>query len=983
MIINGSVSSAGALAVALAGGAFTVSGFDATASTNAGTLDIVLLDSTTLTAPAAVYFGVANQTGFSVSTADVDGIYEPLLHEITYIWTVRGSPLTLESPGNLNMPTVWKNPNLAYGPEASFVFNDAGTYDIDLWAVDETGVTGVDTYQVVVAAANTTYATTDTIVYSEGSTWTGEPSGATRVTTLAGLNSAIDAKGAAYLRVLFNGGEAVTFTSQIDARNTLGIAVGSYGTGRATLPLMKNKESWDSHLVRPKSPGGDLKYYNINISGEYDAERERGHPGQSPFWRDAICDLMFHRVNFTGATLIGTTAAAGSCLVMFSEVDVTNWQDMGIYLQAATLTGTKYYAVINSAVHQNANAAQGAFANGLGDKVLSNVHGPMRAEQPDHLNLRCIDFFSRNGWSGGLGGSADQPCFRHNSNGVQGQYLTMDRCAMEGGYQVIKARGQDASTQDVPGNWVVDKLLTVGSPETQFHIECHFGGTTIRNWLAVETNVPKNSYGLLAGMGSFGIDTAEVLAVNQDSEVAVYNSTLISLLSTANNRAESSEPTNENVEGVVNGYTISGDVDDPFNNFTNDNNVEHFPNQNTAVTTFAPVDLTTNIAGFTARFKGVKNSLVTYQNNSPGLPGDVTSPTGTLVLAYADFPDKDGATQDKAYWDAREAAGDTLHGMHIGGVGRMFSYEGEFTVDFNASDITFTNTSGVTWGSGAYVQIKLDQSGNQAAIDTAYDVTGQTIPTGRPTTGSSAIGAGDTGRKAYDDFELTVRPASGADKGAVEAGDPVVGTATGNIVNSVNGQTVTLPVTLLENDVVVIAETMDAFNGSTYPTEGGYSEIAYEGANPMLRIIAKRMGATPDTTLTFNGIGIADSSYDYNVYVMVLRGIDATTMLDVAVPAVSSSSGTTVTPTPITTSSADTLILLACGHDDDATDTVSSYPSGYDNTDSYGEGATTETGSKIAVATKVLSSAGTETPGDFVWSAADGNECFTIAFRLA
>jgi len=79
--------------------------------------------------------------------------------------------------------------------------------------------------------------------------------------------------------------------------------------------------------------------------------------------------------------------------------------------------------------------------------------------------------------------------------------------------------------------------------------------------------------------------------------------------------------------------------------------------------------------------------------------------------------------------------------------------------------ITLTNRTGSTWSSGTTYAIRLDQT-QHYVIPSTY-ANPSTIPLPRPDTGSAAIDDGDTGRKAYDDLLMNVRPATGNERGAL------------------------------------------------------------------------------------------------------------------------------------------------------------------------------------------------------------------------
>ena len=105
-----------------------------------GSISIESRMATSAVAPAAVWLTATDASGFTLGTAPAGASYDPAFHEITYVWTVRGAPLTpLSAPEN--MVSGWNDPNTAYGAEVAFAFPDPGTYTIDLWCVDRNGVT--------------------------------------------------------------------------------------------------------------------------------------------------------------------------------------------------------------------------------------------------------------------------------------------------------------------------------------------------------------------------------------------------------------------------------------------------------------------------------------------------------------------------------------------------------------------------------------------------------------------------------------------------------------------------------------------------------------------------------------------------------------------------------------------------------------------------------------------------------------------------
>ena len=718
------------------------------------TVTISEVRATSLVAPAATYLRANAISGFTLSTAPSGTDYEPEFHEITYIWNVRGSPLSLELPSVLNMPTVWKDPNVAYGPEVLFAFDAAGTYDIDLFAIDRSGNYGTTTIQRVVTGADAAFPTTKTICYSE-TDFTGKPTGAQEVGTTTALNSAIAAS-TGDIRIMFRGGQTFV-TDRIVCTAADSIAFTSFGTGgRATVTLLRQLyDDPNDNLFEP-TPGNEIKFYDLNMAGPWDAVRERGIVAGSPVWLNRAPDTLYHRVKITGSTQVYIGFPTNAALYGLNEVEITGWQNFGVFGHADGDSGNKYVGFKACSFHQHSDAA-GGFTPG--DKSLQNAHGPIRLEETKHTYMGICDFFSKNGWSSAYGETQDQPCLRLNSNGVAGVHTTVDRIACENGGIIVALNEQDR-TFSVSGNHVFDRMLTVSGNETSYAMTIDYAGTTLRNCLHIEPNITKTQNGVTDAIYAFKVKSGTA-AAQKDSPCAIYDCSVFSPITSANNK-DANAAALTNMVLAVNGYG----ADDAMTNFTDNNNVLHAPNQDTPATTFAPLDTTTAIAGFTPRYAGRRNSLPSYLHT---LTGDVTSPSGSFTLAYSLFEDKDGNPTNQAYWTGRDA-GDVMHAISVGGgVGVLYSEEGEFAVAFEASVIRITNTSGVTWTNGSTVRIKLDHSSLRPTVDTAYSLTAITMPTMRPTSGSSAIGTGDTGRKAYDDFELTVRPASGADKGAVEA----------------------------------------------------------------------------------------------------------------------------------------------------------------------------------------------------------------------
>ncbi len=737
---------------------------------NVADLSIQIIDQSSLVAPAVMVFRAVPGNGFQLSTAPAGTPYEPWRHEITYIWSVRNAPLSFERAPHLNMPDAWKNANVYYGPEAVIAFDGPGTYHIDLVAVDLFGTRGVASQEnIVIGNADAAFPGGATIVVSDSSNFTGAPVGATPInlstSSWADMNNAITARGDNDTRVLMKAGVdfrgTVPVGSRFDFSQTYSsqAALGSFGNGaKPIIPLCKesgNQSGSIFNVPRDNTQGG-AKFYDIELRGGWQADRERGYVGGPPLWRDIQTDILFHRAKISGHVLVQSQNRAGDCYFIWSDGEVTNWQDMGIF-GFASQSGTKRLAIIGSDIHQHEDARQGNNKNGQ-----QNVHGPLRVEDNENLHLHVVDFFSRNGWSTGFGAnvSADQPCIRINSEGTENAKTIGDRMVLEGGWQVLNITGQDAgnATPDMPGNHVFDKLLTIGTPETKVHIECKYGGTTVRNGLAIEFDVPKYSGGIQTGMYEFNSDDT-LIASNRDTPIAAYSNTFISLISAANHT-----DLNSGAPADILGVFNSGE----FSHYTVENLVSYMPNQGTPDTT-TPVDITTPMAGgyqsvaaVTPRFKGLAESLLGRNVTGNG--------SNTLTVPYVSLPDKNGSATNQAFWQARVAAGSTLHQIVASG-SRLYADLNEFTVSYGSSSATVQRTDGGVFENGANITVKLDQSDTLDAPNAAYATTGFTVPAATLLGAENATG----GHIAPDAFDLGARagrglpqaPGGTAQKGAI------------------------------------------------------------------------------------------------------------------------------------------------------------------------------------------------------------------------
>ncbi|MEC7256514.1 MAG: hypothetical protein VXW58_01720, partial [Pseudomonadota bacterium] len=494
----------------------------------------------------------------------------------------------------------------------------------------------------------------------------------------------------------------------------------------------------------------------IDFRGERSAATEHGfgpYSGGPVFggWRREDGFSLIHDCTVSG--LINGFSPGGADLAhapegrhyqMFADCACDEWRAMGVHGGSPgmhlSLTGTRLV--------QNVNAPN----NGGKDGIRSN-HGPIRISDCKYLYISGCDLFSRTFWDG-----ADQPCLRMFTSGQLGQDGgVVERCTMEGGYQVVQMNSSDGGVLH-PINVVYERLFLVASTYTTTFLDTARSGVTFRDNVLVRSNVP-----VLVASGNgeiqFRIEEPQSTGAGlYDEPIAIYGNTALNLLTDANDGTKDYPMVF--IEGGANGAY--------FTNVVEENNVYHRPVGGEVVDTYAPIDTTTATAGFDSRYLGRQYNFDHYEF-ALGQDCEVGE---TLAISYSNIGDglyegtpSTGPT-DQAYWLAVPDSEHELIIESFGGRSRRGYSEtwGHINVTFGETEVTVENTSGETWLNGATARLWLDRSSLMPAMDGTY-ANPATIPLPRPQTGSPAIGAATAGRISPKDFLLTDRgetPSRGA-----------------------------------------------------------------------------------------------------------------------------------------------------------------------------------------------------------------------------
>jgi len=190
--------------------------------------------------------------------------------------------------------------------------------------------------------------------------------------------------------------------------------------------------------------------------------------------------------------------------------------------------------------------------------------------------------------------------------------------------------------------------------------------------------------------------------------------------------------------------------------------------------------------------------------------------------------------------------------------------------------------------------------------------------------------------------------------------------------------------TLLKDDIVIISIDIGSSGLPTTPgiVTSGYTTLAdlysNDGNDTNLLVAYKRMGASPDTSVVTTASGA--SGKGQAAAVRVLRGVDATTALDVAVQSVTSGNSVIPTPPPITPASSGALIMCIGGGAHQRGDTEV-YTTG--DLTSFHSVSSNETRVAIIGTGTNAWTGGTYTPSAFGFTAGDSGTYSAAAVTLA
>lgn len=730
-----------------------VSVFDPKDSGDTNSL-LLIDDMPDLIAPASVWMEAPTLPQLQGSEGPDDGrTYDPSFHEITYVWSLRGHPLSpFEAPQN--MIEAWKNPNRAYGKTVAFCLNKPGNYIVDLLAVDAQGASvRLSSDPLVVRSPEEAYLYEKTIVVALDGQFNGKPERALEANSLAALQSIL-AAAAGPTRVLFKRGEVYPDVQIRIDRSVRLSHIGAWSSGAKPIlkPVYKGRaiiELWQEH----NEP--QLTLDGLRFEGDWDATTETGWVAHTPVSiRSALHNDTYYTIH--DCESFGFTICLDGSFnksddytgerLLIANCALSNWQSYGIYLQNGHKQ--KYVALIGNRIAQIPDALDG----GRGKRVLHNWHGPIRIAHCNKAYIAQNDLFARGGWSFLNPGLADQPCIRLDSKGVPNSTYILDRNVCEGGFKIVALSGEDESEPDHPGNYLLDKNLLIATGKLAGSlVDCSRGGTTIRNTVGVIFDVLTAQSGNSQDRALVRLLMDNPAGINADEPIRLYNNTLLNLQSSDNDRDQ-----------VWRDLVVA-----EFNNVTSENNVLHAPSHSTPVTEYAPFDLSSVFDGIIPRWRGIRYGFGHIENMIPtgGVPaGDAMMVPYSLLSQELGSGEQSDQTTDQAYWQSLPVS-NNRHMLRLQNGTYFHAHMGDFTVSYaNVASVILTNTSGLDWPEGGF-RLKLDRSSLVPPMDKSQQ-SPSVVPKPLLTGSLTAPRQIQMGLKSYDTFLGEPRSVGGP-KGAL------------------------------------------------------------------------------------------------------------------------------------------------------------------------------------------------------------------------
>lgn len=226
--------------------------------------------------------------------------------------------------------------NFATGPVAGHIYETAGTYTITSTVSDGTNIART-TNTITVSDPDTTYSTTKTYCITNGSDFTGCPSGASQISSQSdGFAALVTCLTVSTRRCLYRRGDTFSWGTTFAAGVAGPITIGAYGSGAK--PII-NLSAATSLYQATTSTQSDTRFMDLDIRGGNVADASQ----QGFQTTSALTNITFLRVDMSamGSTTIGLGNDCTGCVIQDST------------LQGAHESANAYVRIFSGAVLGN------------------------------------------------------------------------------------------------------------------------------------------------------------------------------------------------------------------------------------------------------------------------------------------------------------------------------------------------------------------------------------------------------------------------------------------------------------------------------------------------------------------------------------------------------------------------------------------------------------------------------------------------------
>ncbi|WP_420862180.1 hypothetical protein [Algirhabdus cladophorae] len=632
----------------------TAASWDATGSGLQGGPVTIKLDRTqAMAAPDSVRFSVElDKTTFGLPAGNSTA-YDQGLHELIYLWDfgedAPDAVVRKQWDAPQNIFDKWKTRSCAKGPWVSHVYRTPNTYTASVIVLNpRTGQSSTASATFQVGTLDAFYPAGNTICVNPiGDPDFGDaPLNAQHVNADALLNDDAlwtDQRGGDPVRWLFKRGGSFTLGVSFDSSEPHDNAFGAYGSGEDPIITSPTDGTNGNRcfyvnaryvgLSGNKTP--DLRIFGLNFQGNHDPTVEEQtidatNKTSNALRSDKYLDIVIHKCRFAG---------------FFYSAVSTYPRDLNephnVHLDDVVITdfGGQYPTIFGEHTHPQSSVSLTGTRIAQNPEAFSDpgIRAPSRIQSITQLHMRGCDIFHTD---------ETQPCIKFQETPhADGMITNVHSNSFEGGLEVISlnrnATNSYTTTAGRDGgainNAIFDGNVFVGNYRSMVFARLEGQGVTYRGNLCIMPATVRTGSGLEA---LFFVFNRGDEPTTQSAPIDIYNNTFVLLRTSEQNNALSPIDFSYNQQAEYLGNPDHDDV-----NFNN--NIRHYPNLDSPVTPYAPLDRTPEVM-WTPRNIGRKalgQTTVDPLNGAPQVPLDAYAPS------FASPALGDAMTEPVSYFD--------------------------------------------------------------------------------------------------------------------------------------------------------------------------------------------------------------------------------------------------------------------------------------------------------------------------------------------